>query len=38
MANPTPVETAEASVSPVSAYASARYDAPKGFMSGRGLY
>jgi rare lipoprotein A len=38
MANPTPVETAEASVSPVSAYAPARYDAPKGFMSGRGLY
>jgi hypothetical protein len=24
--------------SPVSAYAPARYDAPAGFMSGRGLY
>jgi len=45
-ARPHPVETvarkplapAEPSVSPVSAYAPARYDAPAGFMSGRGLY
>jgi rare lipoprotein A len=31
----TPAET---EVSPVSAYAPTRYDAPAGFMSGRGLY
>jgi rare lipoprotein A len=31
-------EPAEPSVSPVSAYAPVRYDAPAGFMSGRGLY
>jgi rare lipoprotein A len=45
-ARPHPVETAarrpvapaEPAVSPVSAYAPARYDAPAGFMSGRGLY
>jgi len=29
---------AETEVSPVSAYAPTRYDAPAGFMSGRGLY
>ena len=29
---------ADTSVSPVSAYAPARYDQPAGFMSGRGLY
>jgi hypothetical protein len=28
----------EAAVSPVSAYAPARYDGSAGFMSGRGLY
>jgi rare lipoprotein A len=33
-----PLEPAEPAVSPVSAYAPARYDAPAGFMSGRGLY
>ena len=33
-----PLEPAEPAVSPVSAYAPARYDAPPGFMSGRGLY
>ena len=45
-ARPHPIETAvrkpntpaEPAVSPVSAYAPARYDAPAGFMSGRGLY
>ncbi len=43
-ARPRPVVTAEAippaapAVSPVSAYAPTRYDAPAGFMSGRGLY
>jgi rare lipoprotein A len=33
-----PIEPAEPGVSPVSAYAPARYDAPAGFMNGRGLY
>jgi rare lipoprotein A len=33
-----PLEPAEPAVSPVSAYAPAHYDAPAGFMSGRGLY
>jgi len=33
-----PAMTAEPAVSPVSAYAPTRYDAPAGFMSGRGLY
>jgi rare lipoprotein A len=33
-----PLEPAAPAVSPVSAYAPARYDAPAGFMSGRGLY
>ena len=45
-ARPHPVENAvrkpaiaaEPAVSPVSAYAPPRYDAPAGFMSGRGLY
>jgi rare lipoprotein A len=44
-ARPHPAKTAaaepadaEPAVSPVSAYAPARYDAPAGFMSGRGLY
>ena len=32
------IEPAEPVVSPVSAYAPARYNAPAGFMSGRGLY
>ena len=35
---PTPLAAAEPEVSPVSAYAPTRYDAPAGFMSGRGLY
>ena len=34
----TPRSAVEASVSPVSAYAPARYDSSAGFMSGRGLY
>jgi len=38
MAAHKPVGAAEPAVSPVSAYAPARYDAPAGFMSGRGLY
>ena len=44
VARPRPTVTAEAmppaqpAVSPVSAYAPTRYDAPAGFMSGRGLY
>lgn len=33
-----PLEPAAPAVSPVSAYAPTRYDAPAGFMSGRGLY
>jgi hypothetical protein len=33
-----PRSAVEASVSPVSAYAPARYDGSAGFMSGRGLY
>jgi rare lipoprotein A len=33
-----PLPAAEPSVSPVSAYAPARYDGHAGFMSGRGLY
>jgi rare lipoprotein A len=33
-----PIEPNEPAVSPVSAYAPTRYDAPTGFMSGRGLY
>ncbi|MEP7029448.1 MAG: septal ring lytic transglycosylase RlpA family protein [Pseudolabrys sp.] len=33
-----PAIAAEPAVSPVSAYAPTRYDAPAGFMSGRGLY
>ena len=33
-----PLAAAEPSVSPVSAYAPARYDGSAGFMSGRGLY
>jgi rare lipoprotein A len=33
-----PLAPAEPTVSPVSAYAPPRYDAPAGFMSGRGLY
>jgi rare lipoprotein A len=33
-----PLEPAEPAVSPVSAYAPARYDGQAGFMSGRGLY
>jgi len=33
-----PLAPAEPAVSPVSAYAPPRYDAPAGFMSGRGLY
>jgi len=32
------LEPPEPAVSPVSAYAPTRYDAPAGFMSGRGLY
>ena len=38
IASRRPLEPAEPAVSPVSAYAPARYDAPAGFMSGRGLY
>ncbi len=33
-----PLEPTEPAASPVSAYAPTRYDAPAGFMSGRGLY
>lgn len=38
MAVRKPVTPAEPKVSAVSAYAPVRYDAPAGFMSGRGLY